>query len=313
MDIHRGLNDLPEFREAIVTSGTFDGVHLGHKKLLSRIKELCQSSGGETILLTFWPHPRMVLNKNRESLHLLTTLEERIELLNDEGIDHLVIVPFTKEFSETGSIDFIERILVKNLKTKTLVIGYNHRFGKNREGSFEELKEHSSQFGFEVHEISKEEVDHIAVSSTKIRNALLGSKIKEANSLLGRPYSFSGHVSRGRSIGKEIGFPTANIDGFGDHKLVPGSGVYAVEVIHEGIRYQGMMNIGHRPTFEDEGLKVEVHIFEFQKDIYGEKLKIEVIDHLREEQKFNDLGELKSQLEIDRNQAIKILNSSHDQ
>ena len=227
MKIHRGLENLPRFKNAIVTSGTFDGVHLGHQRLLKKIKSLCTDFDGESILLTYWPHPRIILNRDKENLKLLTTLDEKIELLAENGIDHLIVVPFTQDFSETSSQAFIEEVLVKKLETKVLVIGYNHRFGKNREGSFEELKNNSSRFGFQVNEITKEEVDHIAVSSTKIRKFLSERMVTEAFSLLGRHYFFAGHVARGRSIGQEIGFPTANIENHDSYKLIPAKGVYA--------------------------------------------------------------------------------------
>ncbi len=310
MKIHKGLDHLPEFKNAVVTSGTFDGVHLGHGKLLEKIRFLSEENAGETVLMTFWPHPRIVLDKNKENLRLLTSMDEKIELLSLAGIDHLIVVPFTKEFSETSSQEFIEDILVKKLNTKVLVIGYNHRFGHNRAGSFEELKKNSGQLGFKVHEISKEEVDSIAVSSTKIRNFLAGKNIREANALLGRPYFFSGHVVRGRAIGKGMGFPTANIENNEPHKLMPGEGVYAVRLRHDGSDYGGMMNIGHRPTFEDSGLKIEVHVFDFSKEIYGEKVEVSVLDFIREEQKFKNAEELKQQLEKDKKQAINVLNSS---
>lgn len=310
MKIHKGINELPKFRNAFVTSGTFDGVHQGHKRLLDKIVKLSAEKRGESILLTYWPHPRVVLDKDKDGLKLLTTLDEKIELLSEIGIDHLIVVPFTKEFSENSSQQFIEDVLVEKLCTKVLVIGYNHRFGKNRAGSFSELKKNSHQFGFEVLEIPKEEVDHIAVSSTKIRDALSSGRIREANTLLGRSYFFSGHVIRGRAIGKGIGFPTANIENSDLHKLIPPEGVYAIRVKIGNEKYEAMMNIGHRPTFGETGLQIEVNIFDFERDIYGQNLSIYVEEYMRKEAKFKNAEELQQQLEMDKKQAIKILNSS---
>ncbi len=310
MKIHKGFDDLPGFRNAIVTSGTFDGVHKGHITLLDRIKKLSEEKSGETILMTYWPHPRIVLNQEPEKLKLLTTLDERIEILEGLGIDHLIVVPFTVDFSQTTSQKFIEEILVDTLKTQTLVIGFNHHFGKNREGSFEQLKANSGAYGFEVFEISKQEVDHIAISSTKIREALESQRVKEANNYLGRPYSFSGHVVRGMSVGKELGFPTANIENHDQGKLIPSNGAYTVRVCLGQEKWDGMMNIGVRPTFEGDRRVIEVNIFDFEKDIYGQNLKVELIDFLRKEKKFENKEALKNQLAQDKKQAINVLNSS---
>lgn len=235
-------------KNAVVTSGTFDGVHIGHQKILKRITNLAKATNGESIVLTFWPHPRFILQPNDHSLKLLSTLEEKAHLLAKAGIDYLIKIPFTEEFSKLTSEEFIKNILIDKLSTKILVIGYDHRFGRNREGSFDFLKANEKAFGFAIEEIPKQEIDDMGVSSTKIREALLGMEVTAANSYLGRPYSLSGTVVEGEKIGRSIGFPTANIAVEEKYKLIPRDGVYAVNVMFEHKKYHGMLNIGMRPT-----------------------------------------------------------------
>ncbi|MDA0315850.1 MAG: bifunctional riboflavin kinase/FAD synthetase [Bacteroidetes bacterium] len=307
MKIYQGLTDFHPPKNPVVTSGTFDGVHVGHQKILNRLQELAQSKGGETVLLTYWPHPRLVLQPKNNSLRILSTFSEKISLLNAMGIDHLIILPFTKEFSQMSSEEFIEKILVDKIQTKTLVIGYDHRFGKNREGSFEYLQAHSHLFGFKIEEISRQDVDDLGVSSTKIRNALVKGDIKTANKYLGRSYRISGLVVKGQQIGRSIGFPTANIQVEDQYKLLPKDGAYAVHVEVNGLLYKAMLNIGDRPTVEGDKKTIEAHLINFQGDLYGQVLTIYFEAFLREEKRFDSLDALKSQLMGDREQAIFIL------
>jgi riboflavin kinase/FMN adenylyltransferase len=307
MKIYQGLTDFHPPKNPVVTSGTFDGLHLGHQKILNRLQELAKSKGGETVLLTYWPHPRLVLQPNSNSLRLLSTFSEKINLLREMGIDHLIILPFTEEFSQMSSEEFIGKILVDKIQTKTLVIGYDHRFGKNREGSFEYLQAHSNLFGFDVEEISRQDVDELGVSSTKIRNALTQGDIKTATKYLGRPYEISGLIVLGQQIGRSIGFPTANIKVEDQYKLLPRDGAYAVHVQVKGIRYKAMLNIGDRPTVEGDKKTIEAHLIDFQGDLYGLELTIYFEAFLREEKKFDSLEALKNQLMLDREQAIFIL------
>jgi riboflavin kinase/FMN adenylyltransferase len=310
MQVHFDLNSLPAIKNAIVSQGTFDGVHLAHKKIIERLKQIASIKDGETVLITFEPHPRMVLFPDDHGLQLLSTLNEKIHLLEKAGIDHLIILPFTKEFSRQTSEQFIRTILVNKIKTNTLVIGYDHRFGKNREGSFEHLKESSSLYGFEVEEIPEQDIDEIAVSSTKIRNALLNNDIQTAQKYLGNSYSLEGKVVKGKQLGRTIGYPTANIEVENSFKLIPQDGVYAVWVWYNKARFGGMLNIGNNPTVEGKGRSIEVNIFDFEKEIYTEMLKIEFVSKLRNEEKFNGLDALKAQLHLDKQNALAILNKA---
>lgn len=304
MKIYQGLTDFHPPKNPVVTSGTFDGLHLGHQKILNRLQELAKSKGGETVILTYWPHPRLVLQPNNKSLRLLSTFSEKVGLLGAMGIDHLIILPFTEEFSQMSSEEFIGKILVDKIQTKTLVIGYDHKFGKNREGSFEYLQSHSHLYGFELEEISRQDVDELGVSSTKIRIALSEGDIHTASKYLGRSYSLSGLVVQGQQIGRSIGFPTANIQVKDQFKLLPRDGAYAVNVEVNDHRYKAMLNIGDRPTVEGDKKTIEAHLIDFQGDLYGQDLTIFFETFLRAEKKFASLEALKNQLMIDREQAI---------
>ena len=307
MKIYQQLTDFHPPHLSVVTSGTFDGVHLGHQKILRRLQELASSKQGETVLLTYWPHPRLILQPQDKSLRLLSTLSEKVKLLEEMGIDHLIILPFTEELSQMSSADFIRSILVKKIQTKTLVIGYDHKFGKNREGSFEYLQSHSHLFGFAVEEISRQDVDDLGVSSTKIRTALAQGDISTANKYLGRPYDLSGQVVKGQQIGRSLGFPTANIQIADDYKLLPRDGAYAVHAEVKSIRYKAILNIGDRPTVDGEKKTIEAHLIDFEGDLYGQELRIYFQEFLREEKKFESLDALKNQLVVDRERAIFIL------
>jgi riboflavin kinase/FMN adenylyltransferase len=307
MKIYHHLDDFSRLPYAVVTSGTFDGVHLGHQGILNRIKEIAAKNGGETVVITFWPHPRLVLYPDDNSLRLLNTFEEKAELIKEQGIQHLIRIPFTREFSNLSSVEFITTILVQTIGTKKLVIGYDHRFGHNREGSFEELKANAPRYGFEVEEIPRQEVDHVAVSSTKIRHALEQGDILSANQLLGKPYLLTGRVIKGDKIGRLIGFPTANIEVDSKHKLIPADGIYAVTVVYGNETYNGMLYIGYRPTVGGNRKSIEVHLFDFNQQIYGETLTVYFYSLIRSDTKFNDLEDLRMQLEHDKTEALRIL------
>lgn len=307
MKVYYHPDDFRPIPFAVVTSGTFDGVHLGHQKILNRLKEIARAHQGETVVITFWPHPRLVLHPEDTSLKLLNTFEEKAELLKLAGIDHLVRIPFTREFSQLSSEEFISRILVKTIGTRKLVIGYDHRFGHNREGSFEELRKNAPRYGFEVEEIPPQDVDHITVSSTKIRRALEQGDVETANHLLGRPYSIRGQVVKGDRLGRLIGFPTANISMDTHYKLIPADGVYAVTAQHEGKTFLGMMYIGFRPTVGGMHKAIEVNLFDFDREIYGDELIVHFHARLRADNKFSDLDELKQQLIRDKEKAEEYL------
>lgn len=302
MRIFKGIDDLGAFKNSVVTIGTFDGVHKGHQKILSRLDNLANEMSGESILFTFYPHPRMVVFPDNHNLKLIQTIDEKIDALRDFGLDNLIIYPFTKEFSRLTAFEFVRDILVEKLKVKTLVIGYDHQFGRNREGDLEFLKESAKIFDFNVEEISAEEVQEVNVSSTKIRQSLMNGEIERTNEFLGRSFQCSGVVVEGQKIGRTMGFPTANIDLNNQHKILPKDGVYAVRVKFNGTSYNGMMNIGMNPTVvskDSTEKKVEVHLFDFDADIYGEHVAVFLYRYIRNEKTFSNLEALKSQLKHD--------------
>lgn len=307
MKIYHGIDDFSKLEYAVVTSGTFDGVHIGHQKIFARVRESAIRHQGESVVLTFWPHPRLVLHPEDESLKLLNTFEEKAVLLKDQGIQHLIRIPFTKEFSQLTSEQFIREILVETIGTKKLVIGYDHHFGKNREGSFEQLKLNAPKYGFEVEEIPRQDIDHVGVSSTKIRKALEEGDIETATHFLGKPYSLTGRVVAGDKLGRLMGYPTANIETDTKYKLIPMDGIYAVTVLHEHTTFSGMLYIGNRPTINGTKQNIEVNIFNFNKDIYGESLTIYLHKLIRGDVKFSDLEALKVQLGKDETDARTIL------
>lgn len=307
MKIYHTLEDFTRLHYGVVTSGTFDGVHVGHQKILQRLNEIAAKNNGETVVISFWPHPRLILKPEEPFMKLLNTFEEKAELLRLQGINHLIRIPFTREFSQISSQEFITKVLVDTIGTKKLVIGYDHRFGKNREGSFDQLKINAPAYGFDVEEIPKQEVDHVGVSSTRIRKALSEGDIDTANHFLGRPYSLSGRVIKGDKLGRVLGFPTANIDLDSHDKLIPAEGIYVVKVMHETKTYGGMLYIGTRPTVNGTRRSIEVNIFEFDKDIYGETLQISFMKLLRTDSKFNDLESLKHQLQKDKESSLQVL------
>jgi riboflavin kinase / FMN adenylyltransferase len=307
MNVYYGIQEFQKLENAVVTSGTFDGVHLGHRKILNRLNEIAQQNNGESVVITFYPHPRSVISPDNQTVKLLSTLDEKIELLENAGVKHLLIIPFTREFSELSSEEFIQKILIQTIGTKTLVIGYDHRFGKNREGGFEYLKANQQDYGFEIEEISRQDIENVGVSSSKIRKALIEGDVPSADHFLGRNYSLSGVVVKGKQLGRTIGFPTANIQVREIAKLIPSQGVYAVKVYYNHEEFGGMLNIGNRPTVDGTFQTIEVNIFDFDKEIYGENLTVEFIQKIRNEQKFNGLDELKAQIAKDRETCLGII------
>jgi len=299
--VHKDLEHLPQFKNAVITIGTFDGVHLGHQQIIKQLKEEAAEINGDTVIITFHPHPRKIISGGKSNLHILTTLDEKIELLNNKGVNHLVVVPFNSSFSNQTAEEYIENFLVKKFHPHTIIIGYDHRFGKGRLGDYHLLEDYGLKYNYKVKEIPEHVLNQVIISSTKVREALLSSDVDKANSLLGYPYFFEGTVIEGNKLGRTIGYPTANIQIEDEEKLVPGNGVYAVEVnLNETEMFKGMMNIGTRPTVNGTKRTIEVNIFNFDRDIYGQTIRVYVKYYLRPEVKFNGLEELKQQLAQDK-------------
>lgn len=308
MNVYNSLSDLPEFKNAVITIGSYDGVHRGHQKILEKVNSLAKENNGESIVITFHPHPRQIIYPNDTSLKLLNTIDEKVALFEKYGVDNVVVVPFTVEFSQQNADEYIEKFLLEKFNPKYIVIGYDHRFGLNRQGDINYLKWYSEKENFEVLEITRQDIDSIAISSTKIRSHLDSGAIKKANQLLNHNFSINGTVVRGQGIGKDLGYPTANIEIKNKYKLIPPFGIYAVNVFYRGQEFGGMLYIGDRPTLkEHDNLTIEVNIFDFHKDVYGEKLVIEFIEHIRGDQKFENLDGLKAQLAKDKIASLDIL------
>lgn len=308
MRVFTDLTELPSFRNAVVTIGSFDGVHCGHQRILEQVNALAQRLGGESVVITFHPHPRQVIYPQDDSLRLLTTTEEKIFLLEKYGVDNVVVVPFTVEFSQLSADEYIEKFLVENFQPRCIVIGYDHRFGLNRQGDIHYLRWHGEKFGYEVVEIEKQEVDAMAVSSTKIRKALEAGDVKLAATLMGHYYMLNGEVVHGQKIGSSLGFPTANVEVKEREKLIPPDGIYAVRVLHDSKYYGGMLYIGTRPTLKKYNNRtIEVNVFDFDQTIYGDVIKLELIDFIRHDTKFENLEGLKKQLEQDRKKTQLLL------
>jgi riboflavin kinase / FMN adenylyltransferase len=296
-------------KKPVVTIGTFDGVHLGHMKIINRLKEISAATDGESVIFTFHPHPRQVLTPEEHNLRLINTLDEKIELLAAAGIDHLIVYPFTREFASIPYTEFVEKILADRMKTSCLVVGYDHKFGQHRQGNFEYLHNIASKFNFRIEKLDALLVDEINVSSTRIREALEQGNISLANTYLGYPYELHGKVVEGKQMGRTIGYPTANIESSDVYKLIPGFGVYAVRIRISGILYKGMLNIGTRPTFNHNAdlRSVEVNIFDFDENIYHQHISVLFCGKIRDEQKFPGKEALIRQLSEDRKSALKIL------
>ena len=325
MRIYYHTDQLPAFRRAVITIGTFDGVHTGHAQILQQLRQEAARIDGETVIVTFYPHPRKIVRGGTAEVRLLNTLEEKIQLLSWQQVGHLVVVPFTEAFSQMTAEQYVKDFLLARFHPHTVIIGYDHRFGKGRLGDYHLLEEFSRSEGFELQEIPVHLLDAVSVSSTRIREAIAGADIESANQLLGYPFFFSGQVMQGRQLGRTIGFPTANLQVGSPDKLIPGDGVYAVEVEivdagsvsltapgtgaspFGGNRWKGMMNIGIRPTVDGRERTIEVNIFDFNEDLYGWELRVFVNKFLRGEEKFNGLDALKAQLAKDKQDSLAAL------
>lgn len=309
IQVHRDLNQLPKFTNAVITIGTFDGVHLGHQQIIKLLTHEAAAIGGETVIITFHPHPRRVVSQGKADVKIINTLPEKIELLDKFGINHLVVVAFNEVFAEQTAEEYIQNFLVKKFNPRSIIIGYDHRFGKNRSGDYHLLEKLGEVFDYKVKEIPEHVLNEIIISSTKIREALLKSDIDTANTFLGYKYFFEGKVVVGNKLGRTIGYPTANLDVEDKDKLIPGNGVYAVQVTTESDKevYDGMMNIGMRPTVGGTKRTIEVNIFDFDKDIYGENMRVCLSAYLRGEVKFDGLNQLKDQLAKDKIAAQEVL------
>lgn len=307
MQVHYGITDI-QITAPVVTMGSFDGVHKGHVQVIGNLKQVAAKLGGESVIISFEPHPREVLYPLEKRPGILTTLEEKIGILQAHDVDHLIILPFTEELANLSYSDFVKRILVDRLGIKGLVVGYDHRFGKNREGSFEVLKAIAAQYHFYLEQEQAYEENEVNISSTKIRTALELGNIALVREFLGYDYPISGKVVHGDKIGRTIGFPTANLQLEDERKLLPASGVYAVRVSVDGAMYGGMLNIGVRPTVSRSGIvRLEVNIFDFHSEIYGKTISVFLLARVRGERKFNDVAELSTQLEADKQMVLKNL------
>ena len=306
MKTYNSIYDYNKKEKSIVTIGTFDGVHIGHKLILEKLIQNAKEHDCESVVLTFFPHPRMVLQESSD-VKLINTIEEKSELIGNIGIENLIIHPFDQKFSRLTAEEFVKTILVDLLNIKKIIIGYDHRFGRNRTANIDDLIVYGKQYDFEVEQISAQEINDNAVSSTKIRNAILEGNISLANKYLGYNYTFSGEVVKGKQLGRTIGFPTANIHIKESYKLIPKNGVYIVKSNYDGNTIFGMMNIGNRPTVNGENLTIEVNFFDFDEDIYNKIISIEILAFIREEQKFDSLDSLKSQLNKDQQTSLSYI------
>ena len=307
MRIFDNLKSYSSEKESVLTIGTFDGIHIGHNKILKTLVEESKKNKLSSLIITFFPHPRMILQKSNE-IKMIDTMDEKIHLLEKAGIDNLIIHPFDHNFSKIRAKDFVEDILVNKLKIKQIIIGYDHRFGKDREASVEDLKKFGLDYMFNVNEIPAQEIDSIAISSTKIREAILTGEIKKCNEFLGRNFMLTGKVVYGEGLGKKMNFPTANIKIKENYKIIPKNGVYLVKTALNSNIYFGMMNIGVRPTVGGKNKSLEIHFFNFKDNIYNRTVSIEIISKIRDEEKFSSIDELKIQLKKDEEFCLRIIN-----
>jgi riboflavin kinase / FMN adenylyltransferase len=309
--VHHSIQNFKEKKHtSILTIGTFDGVHIGHQKIIERLNQIKVHKNDRSVILTFFPHPRRVLHHGDE-IKMLNTLDEKIQLLDKFGLDHLVVEPFTKDFSQLSAFGFVRDILVNQLYIKKLVIGYDHQFGKNREGNFEQLQEYSELYNFEVEKITAQEIENVSVSSTKIRRALENGFIEQANKYLGYAYLLTGKIVKGHGLGRKINFPTINLLIKEQYKLIPKKGVYIVKSSLNNKAVFGIMNIGLRPTVNGKGQTIEIHLLDFKEDLYGETMQIKVLKRLRDEQKFTSVEKLTEQIKKDEKIAREWLKDYH--
>jgi riboflavin kinase/FMN adenylyltransferase len=308
MQVHRNIEELPAFRNAVITIGTFDGVHMGHRQIIQKLKEEAAAINGETVIITFHPHPRKIVSSAILGIRLINTLDEKISLLEQIGVDHLVIVPFTEAFANQPAEDYIRDFLVKKCRPHTIIIGYDHRFGRDRQGDYLLLEERAPTYNYSLKEIPKHILDNISISSTNIREDILHNRIETANKLLGYEFFFSGEVVHGDKLGRQLGYPTANLKINNEEKIIPGNGIYAVYGELEGSsRYKGMMSIGFRPTVDGKRRVIEVNLFDFNEQIYGRELRVYVKKYLRAEVKFESLEKLVKQIDLDKEESLKVL------
>ena len=307
MKIYRSINEYNVDKRSVVTIGTFDGLHHGHQKIFKRVINSSKNKNLSSVVLTFFPHPRIILNKYND-IKMIDTLDEKILHINKIGIDSLIIHPFDKNFSLLSANQFIKDYLVEKLKMKHIIIGYDHRFGKGREASVTDLKNYASDYDFTVEEIQAQEIEKIAISSTKVRNSINNGNLKTTEKYLGRYFNLTGKVIKGDGLGKRIMYPTANIFIKEKYKIIPKDGVYLIKTFIKNKFYNGMMNIGHRPTIGANEKSLEVHLFNFNKDIYGEQISVDIISKIRDEKKFSSIEALKDQLVKDENHCLKLIN-----
>jgi len=309
MKIYQHLSEFKKLNNAVTTIGTFDGVHYGHQKIIKRLCELAKSTGGESVILTFFPHPRMIIDPENQDIKMINTIEEKAQILSELGVDHLIITPFTRDFSNLSPSEYIKNILIDTIGTKQIIVGYDHRFGKDRAGGMPQLEEFSKVYDYRIEVIPEQDINEVAVSSTKIRKSLLSGDVALAAEYLGYPFSIIGPVIKGDKIGRTIGFPTANIFVEETYKLIPSDGIYAVTIEHADQHdssqvYKGMAYIGQRPTINGMTRNIEVNIFDFDKEIYGQKIKMTFLKFLRHDVKFTGLEALKDQLKLDKVNTI---------
>ena len=305
MKIYHHLSEFNKLNNAVVTIGTFDGVHFGHQKIVKRLCELAKNTGGESVILTFFPHPRLILDPEDQNLKMINTISEKAEILANLGVDHLIITPFTRDFSNLSAKEYIQNVLVETLGTKYIIVGYDHRFGKDRKGGMPELEKYAQIFDYQIEVIKEQDINDVAVSSTKIRQALLNGNVALAAKYLGYHFSVEGRVVKGDKIGRTIGYPTANIFIEETYKLIPSDGIYAVTVQMGEDLYKGMAYIGQRPTINGMTRNIEVNIFDFNKEIYGQTIKMSFLEFLRPDVKFTGLETLKEQLKKDKENTLE--------
>lgn len=312
MQVHKSIDQLPSFQNAVITIGTFDGVHQGHRQIIQKLKEQAAAVNGETVIITFHPHPRKIVSSSILGIRLINTLEERIELLEKLGIDHLVVVPFTEVFANQSAEDYIKNFLVARFHPHTIIIGYDHRFGRDRTGNYHLLEKRAADYNYQIQEIPKHIIDNISISSTNIREAIIHNDSTTANKLLGYDFFFSGEVVHGDKLGRKLGYPTANLKIQNEEKIIPGNGIYAVygsilDNSSDPALLKGMMSIGFRPTVDGKKRVVEVNLFDFSEEIYGKELRVYVKKYLRQEIKFDSLEALVKQIDQDKIDSLAVL------